>query len=231
MEEEYIRVIKITVIGVISWGLIFILIRRIFSNFSFDFSTRLVSTVHATVAVVLATLSIQDWSCPVCPIASTSSLRQMETLAFSLSYMIYDLICSHFDQVLRIDNAVHHSVCILGFVAGLFYKKCGSEMVAAIWITEISSPFLHLREILKEIGYRDTDLNLAADACFAIIFSLARMIGGPYLVYVTISADNPILIKAMALGLQLVSAFWFYKILKMMRYKLTKRSMSNKKST
>lgn len=36
-------------------------------------------------------------------------------------------------------------------------------MVAAIWITEISSPFLHLREILKEIGYRDTDLNLAAD--------------------------------------------------------------------
>jgi len=41
--------------------------------------------------------------------------------------------------------------------------KCGSEMVAALWITEISSPFLHLREILKEIGYRDTDLNLAAD--------------------------------------------------------------------
>lgn len=199
MEEEYIRVINITMIGVISWGLIFILIRRIFSNFSFDFSTRIVSTLHATIAVALATHSIQDWSCPVCPIASTSSLRQMETLAFSLSYMIYDLICSHFDQVISIDNAVHHSVCILGFVAGLFYQKviyilllllilewgfgeinyyyfcilflwlyggivkCGSEMVAALWITEISSPFLHLREILKEIGYRDTDLNLAAD--------------------------------------------------------------------
>ncbi|KAL9858674.1 putative TRAM/LAG1/CLN8 domain-containing protein [Arabidopsis thaliana] len=231
MEEEYIRVISITTIGVISWGLIFILVRRIFSSYSFDFSTRIVSTLHATIAVTLATLSIQDWSCPVCPIASTSSLRQMETLSFSLSYMIYDLICSHFDQVLSIDNAVHHSVCILGFVAGLFYQKCGSEMVAALWITEISSPFLHLREILKEIGYRDTDLNLAADVCFATIFSLARMVGGPYLVYVTISADNPILIKAMALGLQLVSAFWFYKILKMMRYKFIKRSMSNKKST
>lgn len=123
MEEEYIRVINITVIGVISWGLIFILVRRIFSNYSFDFSTRIVSTLHATVAVVLATLTIQDWSCPVCPIASTSSLQQMETMAFSLSYMIYDLICSHFDQVLSIDNAVHHSVCILGFVAGLCYRK------------------------------------------------------------------------------------------------------------
>ncbi|KAG2320458.1 hypothetical protein Bca4012_056501 [Brassica carinata] len=230
MEEEYIRVINITVIGAISWGLIFIFARRIFSNYSFDFSTRIVSTLHATVAVVLATLTIQDWSCPVCPIGSTSSLQQMETMAFSLSYMIYDLICSHFDQVLSIDNAVHHSVCILGFVAGLCYRKCASEMVAAIWITEISSPFLHLREILKEIGYRDTDLNLAADVCFATIFSLARMVGGPYLVYVTTTADNPILIKAMALGLQLVSAFWFYKILKMMRYKIMKRSMPNKKS-
>ncbi|CAN8289944.1 unnamed protein product [Cochlearia groenlandica] len=231
MEEEYTRVINITVIGVISWGMLFIIVRRIFSNYSFDFSTRLVSTLHATLAVALATRTIQDWSCPVCPIASTSSLQQMETLAFSLSYMIYDLICSQFDQVISIDNAVHHSVCILGFIAGFFYRKCGSEMVAAMWITEISSPFLHLREILKEIGYRDTDLNLGADVCFATIFSLARMVGGPYLVYVTISADNPILIKVMAMGLQLVSAFWFYKILKMMRYKLTKRSMSNKKST
>ncbi|VVB11715.1 unnamed protein product [Arabis nemorensis] len=230
MEEENIRVIKITVFGVISWALIFILVRRIFSNYSFDFSTRIVSTLHATVAVALATLSIQDWSCPVCPNASKSSLQQMETFSFSLSYMIYDLICSHFDKVISIDNAVHHSVCILGFVAGLSYQKCGSEMVAAIWITEISSPFLHLREILKEIGYRDTDLNLAADVCFATIFSLARMVGGPYLVYVTVSADNPILIKAMACGLQLVSAFWFYKILKMMRYKFIKRSKSDKKS-
>ncbi|KAF2537755.1 hypothetical protein F2Q68_00021893 [Brassica cretica] len=142
MEEEYIRVINITVIGVISWGLIFILVRRIFSNYSFDFSTRIVSTLHATVAVVLATLTIQDWSCPVYPIASTWTL-----------------------------------------------------LPKAIWITEISSPFLHLREILKEIGYRDTDLNLAADVCFATIFSLARMVGGPYLVYVTMAADNPILIK------------------------------------
>ncbi|KAF2545131.1 hypothetical protein F2Q70_00022243 [Brassica cretica] len=190
MEEEYIRVINITVIGVISWGLIFILVRRIFSNYSFDFSTRIVSTLHATVAVVLATLTIQDWSCPVYPIASTSSLQQMETMAFSFWTLL----------------------------------------PKAIWITEISSPFLHLREILKEIGYRDTDLNLAADVCFATIFSLARMVGGPYLVYVTMAADNPILIKAMALGSQLVSAFWFYKILKMMRYKIMRRSMPNTKS-
>lgn len=44
-----------------------------------------------------------------------------------------------------------------------FYEQCGSEMVVALWLTEISSPFLHVRELLKELGYKDTDLNLIAD--------------------------------------------------------------------
>ncbi|KAK8646477.1 hypothetical protein V6N13_120262 [Hibiscus sabdariffa] len=100
--------------------------------------------------------------------------------------------------------------------------QCGSEQVAALLITEISSPFLHARELLKEVGYRDTDLNLAADMAFGVIFSVARMVGGPYLTFLTLSAYNPMLIKAMAVGLQLVSAFWFYKIVKMVKYKLGK---------
>ncbi|XP_031375833.1 TLC domain-containing protein 5-like isoform X3 [Punica granatum] len=145
-------------------------------------------------------------------------------LAASLSYLIYDLFCCLFDKRVSVDNAVHHLVSIIGIGAGLIYGKCGSELVAALWITEMSSPFLHLRELLKEIGYRDTDLNFAADAAFAAIFSLARMVGGPYLTYRTLSADNPLIIKVMAVGLQLVSAFWFYKIARMVKYKLSKRS-------
>lgn len=157
MEEEQVRAIKIIVFGVISWGLAFILTRRIFSSYSFSFSNRLLSTAHATIAVTLATLSVQDLSCPVCPLASKPSpkqvllnhiitstsvlnlyiitlfghcnqtliknTKQMDVMAFSLSYMIYDLICCHFDKVFSIDNAVHHFVSILGFIAGLAYQK------------------------------------------------------------------------------------------------------------
>ncbi|KAE9600116.1 putative TRAM/LAG1/CLN8 domain-containing protein [Lupinus albus] len=86
----------------------------------------------------------------------------------------------------------------------------------------MSSPFLHLRELLKELGYRDSPLNLVADFLFAAIFTIARMLAGPYVTYVTLSANNPFLIKVMALGLQLVSAFWFFKIVRMVKYKLTK---------
>lgn len=223
--EDYDKVYFV-VYGVISWTTTFLLCRKIFPKRSFDFCNRIVSTIHAVFAVVLSSISVQDWRCPVCPLASNSTQLQMRALGVTLAYLIYDLVCCLFDKNIKIDNSVHHLVSIVGIGAGLAYEKCGSEMVAALWITEISSPFLHLRELLKELGYKDTDVNLAADVSFAVIFTLARMCFGPYLCYVTLSANNPILIKAMALGLQLVSAFWFYKIAKMVKYKLIKRSTS-----
>ncbi|KAL6553889.1 hypothetical protein OROMI_019562 [Orobanche minor] len=102
---------------------------------------------------------------------------------------------SEFDKLKKLSIFSYLVKHIIGLLAGLAYQRCGSELVAALWITEMSSPLLHLRELLKELGYGDTDLNLAADVAFAITFTFARMIGGPYLTYVTLSAHNPILIK------------------------------------
>ncbi|XP_057423592.1 uncharacterized protein LOC130717393 [Lotus japonicus] len=220
--EDYIT--KIIVVGVVSWTTAFVLVRRIFPKRTFDFSNRIVSTIHATLAVTLASLSVEDWKCPICPVASKSSHPKMQVLAVSLSYLIYDLVCCLFDGRVNMDNTIHHLVSIVGIGAGLYYQKCGSEMVAALWVTEMSSPFLHLRELLKELGYRDTLLNFTADILFAAIFTFARMMAGPCLTYVTLSANNPFLIKAMGLGLQLVSTFWFFKIVRIMKHKLTKRS-------
>lgn len=222
--EDY--VLNIVVLGIISWTSTFLVTRRILRKRSLEFCNRVVSSIHATLAVTLSTLSVQDWRCPVCPLASKSSPKQMQTLTVSLSYMIYDLVCCFFEKRISLDNSIHHLVSIVGIGAGLAYEKCGSEMVAALWITELSSPFLHLRELLKELGYKDTDLNLAADILFAVIFTFGRMVCGPYLCFVTLSASNPFVIKAMALGLQLVSAFWFYKIVRMVKYKLTRRAPS-----
>ncbi|KAJ4702001.1 TRAM, LAG1 and CLN8 (TLC) lipid-sensing domain containing protein [Melia azedarach] len=224
MEVYYVNLV---VLAVISWTAAFLSIRKIFPKLSFEFCNRLVSTIHATLAVTLASLSVQDWSCPLCPLASKSSPRQMQALVVSLGYLIYDLVCCQFDKRFNLDNTIHHLVSIIGLGAGLAYEQCGSEMVAALWVTEISSPFLHWREMLKELGYRDTGHKLIADVSFAGIFTFARMGCGPYITYVTLSASNPLLIKAMALGLQLVSAFWFFKIARMVKYKLAKWTSKN----
>ncbi|XP_021638605.2 uncharacterized protein LOC110634023 isoform X2 [Hevea brasiliensis] len=200
---------NIIILGVISWATTFLLIRKLLPNRSFEFCNRLVSSIHAILAVTLASLSVEDWRCPACPLASKPSSSQRFNL----------------------DNTIHHLVSIVGLGAGLAYQKCGSELVTALWMTEMSSPFLHLRELLKELGYRDTALNLAADMSFAIIFSFARMVAGPYLTYVTIKANNPLVIKVMALGLQLVSAFWFFKIVRMIKYKVASKTKTKSKES
>ncbi|KAK0576045.1 hypothetical protein LWI29_011064 [Acer saccharum] len=147
--EDYF--VKLVFWGVISWTAAFLFIRKIFSNRSFEFCNRIVSTIHATLAVTMASISVEDWSCPVCPLASKSSTLQMQTMAVSLAYLIYDLVCCLFDDKrVDLDNTIHHLVSIVGLVAGLAYQK------------------------------------------------------------------------AMAFGLQIVSAFWFYKIARMVSYKLTK---------
>jgi hypothetical protein len=49
--------------------------------------------------------------------------EQMETLAVSLSYMMYDLVCSSFDKGVGVDNSIHHLVSIVGFGAVLAYGR------------------------------------------------------------------------------------------------------------
>ena len=73
--EDY--VIKTIVVGVVSWTSAFVLVRRIFPKRSFDFCNRVVSTLHATLAVTLAWLSVKDWRCPICPVGSKSSPKQV----------------------------------------------------------------------------------------------------------------------------------------------------------
>lgn len=73
--EDYI--VSWVISGVLFWTTTFLLVRNVFRNRSFDFCNRVVSTVHAAVAVGLASLSVQHWGCPVCPLASRSSELQV----------------------------------------------------------------------------------------------------------------------------------------------------------
>ena len=71
------HILNLVVLGVISWSTTFVLARKIFPKRSFEFCNRIVSMIHATLAVILASLSVQDWRCPVCPLASKSSTKQV----------------------------------------------------------------------------------------------------------------------------------------------------------
>ena len=70
--------------GIVLWSTAFLLVRALFPKRSYDFCNRAVSTMHAVAAVCLASLSVADWSCPVCPLAAASSPRQVYGFFFLL---------------------------------------------------------------------------------------------------------------------------------------------------
>lgn len=88
MGEEY-EIVNLIVLGVISWTTVFLLVRKIFSDRSFEFCNRIVSTIHGILAVILASLSVEDWSCPVCPLASASTPKQVCTKQKQLLHVFF----------------------------------------------------------------------------------------------------------------------------------------------
>ncbi|KAI3971582.1 hypothetical protein MKX01_017047, partial [Papaver californicum] len=143
--EDYI--VRLVVCGIISWTTLFISVRKMFPNISFGFCNRIVSTIHASLCVILASLSVQDWNCPVCPMDSSSSPFQMQTLAVTLAYMIYDLMCCFFGPGhFNIDTFVRHLVSIIGIGAGLSYQMELCEIHMAVYIVDLFSPEFRKKE-------------------------------------------------------------------------------------
>lgn len=52
-----------------------------------------------------------------------ANYEQMRALGVTLAYLIYDLVCCWYDKNLKIDNLVHHLVCIVGIGIGLAHER------------------------------------------------------------------------------------------------------------
>lgn len=214
--------LKVLGLGFCAWTAAFVVVRALLPKRSHDFCNRVVSLIHVAVSLLLSSLSVQDWHRIFWPLGAPPSPMQMLTMRVSLAYFVYDFFCCLFDSPIDRSNFVHHIVSISSLAYSVFYKKCGTEIVMCLWLSELSNPFMHARELLKELGLKETTLALANDVCFALVFGIARIGLGPYLVYLTVFADNPIPVKVGALGIQFVSIFWFYKIARLAIYKLSR---------
>ncbi|BBN09763.1 hypothetical protein MPTK1_4g22470 [Marchantia polymorpha subsp. ruderalis] len=211
-------------VGTVAWGAGFGIVTALLGKKkSGEFCNRCVSMVHVFVAAYLCMASVSDWSRPLDGIGGPSSALQMRAIKTSLAYFVYDFFCCLVVFPRDIGNAVHHIITIMGLGYGFMTQTCGTELVACLWLMELSNPFMHARELFKEFGIKDTPLNMANDLSFVVIFTLARMGVGPYVVYHTLNSQSTPVVKFGAVGIQVVSVFWFYKIARMVMYKLTKK--------
>ena len=228
------------VIHVAFWALLFLWLRIfMFPTRSFTYSNRVVSIVHAVVSFAMCSRCLfavdvnKDGSLKWFSDFGRDTTRcQHNTLIVSMSYFIYDtfgvLLETGVGPVAIARNLpehLHHVATIAGLMVGVYGRTSGAELTMCLWSMELTNPFLHARTIMKEMEVDDPALTAANDAAFAVLFFLMRIVLGPVIVYHTfVNEDTNDFVKLGGLAIQLLSLFWFYKIVKIAVYKSRRRT-------
>ncbi|KAI6675810.1 hypothetical protein NL676_003716 [Syzygium grande] len=146
----------------------FVMMMKSFPKRSFRFCDRTLSTLHATLAVILASISVQDWKSSLGPRSGEvedSITRELgcESIASDLRF-----------GVLPVRQESERPQCDSPF--DQYYRnQCRPGL----------SEDDHFCLVDKRIAFEAS-------------FSIARMVVGPYLAFKTLSADNPFIIKGLA---------------------------------
>ena len=134
-------------------------------------------------------------------------------MAISLSYFTYDLIyCALGGDFMSV---VHHMFTMGGLASGVLNGRSGAELVACLFLMEVSNPSLHLRTVFIEMGLKTSMLASINSLVFALMFLMCRLVIGPPLVWKTLaSPDNDYIVKAGGFGILAVSVFWGMSIIR-----------------
>ena len=112
-------------------------------------------------------------------------------------------------------SVVHHMFTMGGLASGVLNGRSGAELVACLFLMEVSNPSLHLRTVFIEMGLKTSMLASINSLVFALMFLVCRLVIGPPLVWKTLaSPDNDYIVKAGGFGILAVSVFWGMSIIR-----------------
>ena len=189
-----------------------------------NFDTLLASTVHAIVAVVLASYSLAFGLLGTYRVFSKSPLGFM-TIQMSLGYFVADLLITLVDPKLRSDKGsiAHHVTGIVGIITCLYLQGKLMFFIISRLISEASTPFVNMRWVLHELHITDGSLFKTAAYGMLVTFFATRIATMPWYWYETYHcfmhpgiAIVPDFIKVCTLCnfgvFDLLNLYWFSKI-------------------
>lgn len=206
-----------------AWLAFYLVIRHAFcSKYSADFSNRIVSLVHAALGLVWPWF-VLDMTRLQENVGSATTPQQLTLLRVSFAYFFYDMLCC---MAIKLEPAemFHHIATLLGLYVGVFERVSGHELLLCLTLMEASNPFLHMRNVFRELGQGGTRLADLNDVAFAVTFLICRNFLGLFVVYWTLTCpQSPCLVKAGGLGILLISLFWTTKLVSLIQRKLFKK--------
>ncbi|CAI2374752.1 unnamed protein product [Moneuplotes crassus] len=193
-----------------------------------DTKNRFTSLIHGIMCICF---SYYDVTYIKLPYGSPNHPIQTLLITLSLGYFIYDLIAMAYYGVFDICLLIHHGITCCGYYLSLCFSASGSEIMAGVYVSEISNPFMHIWVICRNLGYKHTMLNSISQYLYILLYIYYRLFKGIYVVWncFTCQNGNHPIIKALSVMLAIQSYFFIYKMANMCCNKLNSSRHANKK--
>lgn len=160
---------------------------------------------------------------PFTEVGGPNTPLQVLVVEMCLGYFLFDFSwCLYF----RSEGGVmllHHSVSIMGLLVTTVTGYYGTEMIAAIFGSEMTNPLLQSRWFLKETGKYDTLLGEIVDHAFVIMFGVLRIGVGTYLLYSYYQQDTDFLGRFSGTTLYAISWIFWISIVQYAVHKYQKK--------
>ena len=209
------------------WALAYLALCNVNHMHTSEWNCRIIAMIHSllvTKLVEVMALITGPW--PFTTLAHPNTSLQNITLIISAGYFIFDIIWCTVMQTEGYTMMAHHVISGVSLVGVLLHGKSASEVVAVVWGSELTNPFLQIRWFLREAKAYDTNLSKVNDVIFIILFAFVRVGIGAY-VYILVlqSATTIWWVKIGGTAFYLIGVVWMWQILCFAR----KRFFSTKK--
>eukprot|EP01102_Stenamoeba_stenopodia_P003852 TRINITY_DN13983_c0_g1_i1.p1 TRINITY_DN13983_c0_g1~~TRINITY_DN13983_c0_g1_i1.p1 ORF type:complete len:260 (-),score=60.83 TRINITY_DN13983_c0_g1_i1:74-853(-) len=201
---------KIVSVLFVAWlSFAFLLRYVLFPKQSWKIINLIVSLLHSVLALILSSWALTKDSLVF---ASVNTAYSELTLQISFAYFCYDYVLCLAAGLEDPLTSLHHFISIGSLGIGLWTGRSGSELLHALIFMEASNPCLHARSILRTISPEDNNFTLVIEVLFVVIYFLARVVFGPFLLYKLWVSETPFLMKIAGGLLTALSFYWFYLI-------------------
>lgn len=177
---------------------------------------RLTSNVHHAVAVPLAIRCITNLPRPKACTTIPSSIAMMK---LSSGFFLYDVFVCRNTPVMIFHALGAGSVYWYANFTKKFHHSAASHM---LW--ELSTPFVHYREHLVATGQKHTRKYKINGVAMMAVFFACRNVGGAFMfrnairqckeVPNAVPIPAQIILKAVAISMNCLNAFWFSKMVR-----------------
>ena len=136
----------------------------------------------------------------------------------SMGYFFYDTFAMILTNTHDTFILIHHSLVISGIYVCLLTNIAATDIMAGFFISEVSNPFMHIKEIMKTLGLSSTRFFLWNEISFYVIYLIFRIpVGIPIVYDICISETSPIFMKFVAFCILLQSLKWSYTMINILQ--------------